>query len=222
MARRRLKYVVLHRIAPPLVSIGLRLLRLTLRIDYQNEQDVYALARERHGILFAFWHHDLLVTALTGARLSRRGAGRFVVLASPSDDGELLARTVRRFGVDAVRGSSSHGARAGLAALEQRVKQGRNIGVAVDGPLGPRHVAKVGVAFVARVTGAPIVPFSVRHEHAWHIRSWDRTVVPRPFSRIVATFHEPIDVPPDASRDDLEQVRAQVEAILLGAPADPA
>jgi lysophospholipid acyltransferase (LPLAT)-like uncharacterized protein len=210
-----LKYLILNTIGPPLVGGVMRLLRLTLRIEYRNEERVYALARERGSIIFAFWHHDLVVTALTSEYLTRNGAGRFVVLASPSRDGELLARTVKRFGVEAVRGSSSHGARRGVIALERRIRDGRNVGVAVDGPLGPRHKAKIGVALIAKDTGAPIVPFTVHHERAWRVRSWDRTEIPKPFSRIVATLHEPIDVPPDATRDDLERVRAQVEQVLL-------
>jgi len=139
---------------------------------------------------------------------------RGAVLASPSEDGELLAATVRRFGLDAVRGSSTRGARSGLKGLERYVESGGHIGIALDGPLGPRHRAKPGATLIARNTGAPIVPFTVRHERAWRLRSWDRTEIPKPFSRSVATFHEPIYIAPDADRDELERSLGGVVQVL--------
>jgi len=214
--RRRLKYVILHAVVPPLVAGALRLLRRTLRIEYRNDERVLALTGKKLPIVFAFWHGEMLMALFTACDYARRQVGRYAALASLSEDGELLARTLQRFRFDAVRGSSRHGARSGLKGLERYLANGGNVGVAVDGPLGPRHSAKMGVALLARNTGAPILPFTVQYERSWRLRSWDRTEIPRPFSRTVVTFHEPITVPPAADRDELERIRARIEQILLG------
>jgi len=215
MARRRFKYVILRAIAPPLISGALRLLRRTLRIEYRNDERVFEFVRRNRPIIFAFFHNDMMMLLFAFSDFAKRAFGRGAVLASPSEDGELLAQTARRFGLDTVRGSSTRGARAGLKGLEEYVAGGGHIGIAVDGPRGPRHVAKLGAAFIGKNTSAPIIPTTIHYERSWRLRSWDRTEIPRPFSRCVVTFHEPILVAPTANRDDLEQVRARIEHILL-------
>jgi len=214
MPRRRLKYFFLLTFVPPLIAFALWLLRLTLRIEYRNDQPMLDFVKKKRTIVFAFWHADLAMVLFVARDYTRR-VGHIGVLASRSEDGELLARTLRIFGFDAVRGSSSRGARAGLVGLEQYLAKHGHIGIAVDGPRGPRHKTKVGVALIARNAGAPIIPFNIQYERVWRLRSWDRTEIPKPFSRCIFTFHPPITVPLSAERDDLERVREQVETILL-------
>jgi len=222
MPRRRFKYVVLRAIVPRLISGALRLLRRTLRIEYRNEERVFEFIDKKRPIVLAFWHGDMATVLFATCDYARRQIGPCAVLASLSEDGELLARTVQRFGIDAVRGSSSRGARSGLIGLERFLLNGGNVGIAVDGPRGPRHSVKLGIALIAKDTGAPIIPFTVHYQRSWRFRSWDHTEVPKPFSRCVATFHEPIIVPPTADRDDLERIRARVEQVLLeGTAKDP-
>jgi len=220
MARRRLKHALLRTIGPPILRAVLRLLRLTLRIEYRHDESIWDCVRKGRTIAVAFWHSDMLVVLYTAVDYMKRGVGRVAVLASLSEDGELLARTVRPFGVDVVRGSSSRGARSGLKGLERFLKETGHVGVAVDGPRGPRREAKPGVAVLAKETGCPIFPYTVSYDRAWRLRSWDRTEIPRPFSRCVVTFHEPIHVSQDAGRDELERARAHIEWILLNPPAD--
>lgn len=215
MARRRLKYVLLQAIGPPLIVGTFRLLRKTLRIEFRNDDQVVELMRGGARGILAFWHADMVMTLFASVHMYERQVGRGAVLASLSEDGELLARTVQRFGLDAVRGSSSRGARSGLIGLERYVKNGGHAAVAVDGPRGPRHVAKLGVPVIARNTGALIFPFTVRYGRSWRLRSWDRTEIPKPFSHCVATFHEPIAVGPTADRDELERARTRIEEVLL-------
>jgi hypothetical protein len=215
MLRRWFKRVLLRSIVPPLIAGALWLLRRTIRIEYRNDAPMLEFVGRKRSIVFAFWHADMVMILFATSDYYRRGLGRAAVLASLSQDGEVLARTVRRFGVDPVRGSSSRGARSGLKGLEHYLAATGHVGIAVDGPRGPRHTAKMGVVLTAKHTGAPIIPFSVRYEHSWRFRSWDRTEIPRPFSRCTVTFHEPITVAPTASREELERVRARVEQILL-------
>jgi len=215
MPRRRFKYIVLNAIFPPLIAGALWLLRQTLRIEYRNDQPIFDFAGQKRSVIFAFWHCDMVMAFLAGRDYFRRGIGRGAVLASLSEDGDLLARTLRRFGMDAVRGSSSRGARSGLKGLEHYLAERGHVGIAVDGPRGPRHQAKIGVALTARNAGAPILPLTVHYDRSWHLRSWDRTEVPRPFSRCVVRFDQPVIVPPTADRDELERVRAHVEQVLL-------
>jgi len=216
MARRQLKHALLRTFAPALVRASLRLLRCTVRIEYRHEEKAFELARGGRTIAFAFWHCDMIAVLFAASDYMKRQLGRIAVLASLSDDGELLARTVQPFGVDVVRGSSSRGARSGFKGLERHLNEAGHVGVAVDGPRGPRQVAKLGVTVLAKDSGCPIIPFTVRYDRSWTFNSWDRTIVPKPFSHYVATFHDPIAVPPSADRAELERARSRIEQILLG------
>lgn len=214
MARRRLKYKILLAIVPRLVSGLLKLLRFSLKLEYRNSEIVAECARRKQPTILAFWHHEFLIGTLIGRDLIRRGVPVFV-LASLSEDGELLARTARRLGILPVRGSSTRGARSGLKAMEERLREGGCATLAVDGPTGPRHVAKLGAALMARDTGALILPATVRYGAHWRAKSWDRTMIPKPFTRCTVAFHEPMCVAPGAGRDELERVRGQLERVLL-------
>jgi len=215
MARRRFKYAVLNTLGPPLIAGAVRLYRRLIRIEYRNAERMLDLVRQGKALIFVFWHGDLLQVAFAYMDMKKRRLGRSAILASQSPDGELLARTVGRLGVEAVRGSSSRGGLSSLKGLGRFLRDGGHIGIAVDGPVGPRRRAKAGAVALARETGAPILPFSLRYTKTWRVGSWDRTEIPRPFSRCVATFHEPITVAHDAGRDEIERVRKQIEEVLL-------
>jgi len=215
MQWRRLKYAILRAVGPWLIGSALWLLRRTLRMKFRYDDAIVVQARKGTSFILAFWHCDMIAALFVAAHMIKRGVGNCSVLASLSEDGELLARTVRRFGVGAVRGSSSRGARSGLKGLESHINAGGHVGLAVDGPRGPRHNAKIGVALIAKDTGALILPMTVRYERSWRFKSWDRTELPKLFSRCEATFHSPIAVTPTADRHELELARARVEQILL-------
>ena len=140
-----------------------------------------------------FWH-DRIVLATWFWR--RRG---IVVMTSRSFDGEYIARFIQRFGYGAARGSSTQGGAEALEQMAACLAHGMDVAFTIDGPRGPRYVAKRGAVRLAAMSGQPILPFCVAAEHFWRVRNWDRLQIPRPFTRAVILVGEPIRVAPDAS-----------------------
>jgi hypothetical protein len=204
---------VLRYLVPRVVSGFSRLVLLTCRFEFDGkEHEDRFLARGEH-IIFAGLHEAMMLLPIHFR--DRRGG---VVMVSRSRDGDLIADTVERFGMRAVRGSSGRG---GGEALHDMIEALRttsvSAGVIVDGPRGPALEPKAGALVLARATGLPIVPGTWWSRPALRARSWDRTIVPLPFSRIVFAFSEALFVPHDARDDELEAYRLELERRLLDA-----
>jgi lysophospholipid acyltransferase (LPLAT)-like uncharacterized protein len=194
---------------PVVGSLGLRALARTLRVR-REERAVAPLWAARTPVIYAVWHGRVfLLPYLYGHRGS-------LVLASRSRDGEIVSRLIQRFGLEPVRGSSTHGGGEALRLLTRQLRRGREVVVVPDGPVGPREVLKSGVIALARLSGAPIVPMAVGASRYWQLRSWDEFRIPKPFARCVMRFGEPIRVPVDADRAVQEAARKEVEAALRG------
>jgi lysophospholipid acyltransferase (LPLAT)-like uncharacterized protein len=192
---------------PGLGAIAVRALAATLHVR-REEATVAALWAARAPVIYAVWHgRILLLPYLYG----RRGIH---ALASRSRDGEMVARWIRRFGLEPVRGSSTRGGGEALRVLTRALRGGREVVVVPDGPRGPREVLKPGVIALARLSGAPIVPAAVGASREWRLRSWDEFRIPRPFARCVVRFGEPIHVGRGADRAGEEAARKDVEAAL--------
>ena len=194
-------------LGPPLGAIAVRLLARTLSIR-RDERAVAPLWQAGEPVIYAVWHgRILLLPLLYGGRRAR-------VLASRSRDGELVTRFVGRFGLEAVRGSSSRGGAEALRLLARSLKQGRDVVVVPDGPKGPRETVKPGIVALARLSGAAIVPLSFGASSEWRLGSWDAFRIPKPFARCVARFGEPISVPRVGGRAREETARREIEAAL--------
>ena len=192
---------------PPLIAVVVRALGRTLSIR-RDEEAVAPLWQAGAPVIYASWHGRILLLPLL------YGRRRIRALASRSRDGELLARCMAWFGVEAVRGSSSRGGAEALRLLARALKQGWEVAMVPDGPRGPAEIAKPGVVALARLSGAAIVPVAVGASTAWRLGSWDAFRIPRPFSRCVVRFGDPIYVPRVADRRAEESARAAVEAAL--------
>jgi lysophospholipid acyltransferase (LPLAT)-like uncharacterized protein len=143
-----------------------------------------------------------------------------VVMVSASRDGDLIAHTMHRFGLRTARGSSNRGGRTALQAMVDEVNASRcSAGMIVDGPQGPPTIAKRGVLELARDTGLPIVPGNWWARPKVEFGSWDRTIVPHPFARMVFAFEPAIEVGPDAGDAELERLRVELTARLQRAAA---
>ena len=194
---------------PPLVALILRLIGATLRFEYVCEPGVVPPTEASRGI-YCFWHRCALP-----ALLYFRGKLRCSILVSQSFDGELIARTVERFGFDAVRGSSSREGAAGLLGLARVVDAGSIAVFTADGPRGPQYRAKPGAVKLAQMTQAEIGSIYLLPERAWVVNSWDRFLVPKPFSRVAVSWAHKVPAPAEASSDaELEGARAQLETAL--------
>ena len=158
--------------------------------------------------IYCFWHQCVLPCAVYYRKT------RATILISRSFDGELITRTLRLFGFHAVRGSSSRGAREGLLGLKAVIEGGRPAIFTADGPRGPAYETKMGPIKLAQMTGAPISAFHLQPEHAWVVNSWDKFLVPRPFSRIVVSWARWTEVPVDVAAAGLESKRAELNDAL--------
>jgi lysophospholipid acyltransferase (LPLAT)-like uncharacterized protein len=167
-----------ERILPSLLAWAVRALSATWRVRRVRGELLHD-SLESGPIIAAFFHEDQLpMVAL------HRGLG-FSGLASRSADGALLAGVIARLGYGVVRGSSSKGAVAGaLAALRRALGEGHSVGIAVDGPRGPRRVAQPGAAALAALSGRPLLLLTAHAQPAWRASSWDRFLLPLPFARV--------------------------------------
>lgn len=168
-------------LVPPLAALTIRLLGMTLRYRDVGEPG-YTLAGP---VVFAFWHRALLACAY---RFRDRD---IAVLISPSFDGELIARTVKLLGFSAVRGSSSRGGPAGLRQMHYAYAAGQRCAITADGPRGPMYVAKPGVAALANQVvegGTWVGCFHALPARRWELNSWDRFMIPKPFSRVIISW----------------------------------
>jgi len=139
---------------PPVGASVIRFIGRTMRLEMRGQEAVDGLYRQGLHVIIAFWHAQQLIMPF-----AYRGAG-YHVLISQHGDGEIIARIIRRFGHDAVRGSSTRGGSEALRALIRLGRSGRDLVVTPDGPKGPRQVAKPGVVQLAKATGLPIVPLA--------------------------------------------------------------
>lgn len=197
-------------IVPRLVWALLWIVGFTWRFEVIAEEGVVPVrfAEKAGGEIYCFWHQCVLPTALYYRRTHA------VILISQSFDGELITRTLRLFGFDAVRGSSSRAGGEGLRGLQRVVESRRPAIFTADGPRGPIYQTKMGPIKLAQMTGAPIGAFHFQPECAWVINSWDRFLVPKPFSRIVVSWAQWTRVSVELSSDEMESKRAELNAAL--------
>lgn len=166
------------------------------------------LWNRRDPLVFAVWHSRvLLLPHLYHGR-------RLRVLVSRSRDGEILARFLARFGLSAARGSSSRGGAGALRELVRALQEGWSVVIVPDGPKGPPEIVKPGIVTLAALSGAAVVPLAVATSSEWRLASWDEFRIPRPFSRCVVRFGEPIRVPRRGGREAQEAARKEIEAAL--------
>lgn len=137
-----------------------------------------------------------------------------VLMVSRSRDGEWAARLVHALGFQTVRGSSHRGGAHALRAMLRLTRKGHPAGLIADGSQGPPLVAQKGILWLAAATGLPVVPLSLAADRAWRLPSWDRTLIPKPFSRIVLAAGEPIHAPRRMAEEDLEPFRRLLETRL--------
>ena len=179
----------------------LRTLHATLRVRHVRPEHLENTPQ----YILAFWHECILMS------LFCRWRKPTTVMISRSKDGEIVTNVVRHFGVDTARGSSNKGGSIALREILRDVREGRNIAFTPDGPKGPRRIVKEGVIYAAKITGLPIVPFHFTAKVGKRLRSWDRMIVPRPFSRAVYVYGEPMIVPRNG---DVEEWRLNIERAM--------
>lgn len=196
-SRPALKYFFLRKAAKFLINAIIK----TCRIHIANQAHIRTLRENNISIIFTFWHRHIFFTIF---RFKHSGARPLI---SHSRDGEIVSQIAEEFGMNPVRGSSSSGgARAFLKLLESLKTEKSDILITADGPLGPLREIKDGTILLALKTHSAIVPIS------WHSsrvkvfkKTWDRFMIPLPFSHITFSYGEPIILPPTEKGQNKEQ-----------------
>ena len=180
----RLKASVIAAVATPLISALCR----TYRWRIEGAEHYEAVVASGQVPILALWHGRIL----PGLHYFRHRG--IVVITSQNFDGEWIARILHRFGFGTARGSTSRGGARALVQLRRGLAAGRPAAFTVDGPRGPARVVQPGAAFLAAVTGQPLLPYHIEADRHWTLRSWDRTQIPKPFSRVALVIGAPMRV----------------------------
>jgi lysophospholipid acyltransferase (LPLAT)-like uncharacterized protein len=210
-----------HRLAARLIYVVTRAISVTIRYEWR---DTTGLIKDpgRQPAIFCVWHNRLAL-CLEVYRLYVRGVGRearMAAMVSASKDGGLLARVLELNGVQPVRGSTSRRGRQALLELITWSERGYDLAITPDGPRGPCYVVQDGVISLAQISGLPIVPVSYRLKWKICVKSWDRFQIPLPFTRCHVSLTEPIRVPRDASEEEREKLRQDLEQRLRSITLD--
>jgi lysophospholipid acyltransferase (LPLAT)-like uncharacterized protein len=206
-----------------IIAQYIRLVWATGRWEVRNRAIPEAYWAKRQPFIMSFWHGRMLVLPALWPK-----SAKIHMLISMHRDGELIANAIAQFGHGTVRGSAGKpgsdkdkGGLPALRAMLKALKAGEYVGITPDGPRGPRMRASDGIVTVAKVSGVPIIPCAYGAKRRWVLGSWDRFIIPLPFTRGVIVWGEPVMVARDAGPAALEIARLKVEA-ALNAVADAA
>ena len=180
----------------------------TVRIEHRGSAGHDARIAAGEPVAYALWHGRLL--PLSWANRNRGIA----TLISLSKDGEYIAHVVSGWGFNVVRGSSSRGGQRALAEMIRHARAGRSLALTPDGPRGPRERMKAGVLVAAQRANVPVVPATAACTRAWWFEGWDRFLVPKPFSRLVLQYGDPVWIDPGLDQAGLERVSLAIERTL--------
>ena len=202
-----------HYILSHIAALAMRFIYLSCRVsrDYPASLAPYDKGQKR--AIFIFWHGRMIMMPFLKPR------GEFVVLISHHNDGSLITTTMERFGIGAVRGSKSQGSSEAVRGLVDAAERGANMAITPDGPRGPFQVAAPGAIYVAMRTGYPIIPVGFSATRHWRLGSWDKFMIPKPFSRIRFVAGDMIHVPAELDADALKAATLNLAERLSAATA---
>lgn len=202
--RKKLEQAALDILGRPLMSLWMRSLRR--RVVGRGAYD--DLRRAGKPVVILVWHGKIFSAPWT---FRRRG---IMPLVSPSQDGELMVRLIDKWGFKIIRGSASHFMRRAWADMLRELRAGGEVLIVPDGPRGPDRELKLGAVRLGSETGALLVPYTLAAARKRILHSWDKFEMPRFFSRAVALYGEPIEIPPGLGGEALEAERKRVEGIM--------
>jgi len=210
LAFRSYRHAILYRLIP-LVYYLLRFYLSFLRVRVIGEEIALGCLSDYGGVVVAVWHQRFLPAL---AYVTKFRHFKPIVMISQSKDGELAARLAERLGLVPVRGSSSRGGTTALVAVTKALKNKQFVIHIVDGPKGPKGVVKPGLISMAQVSGAAVLPVIVSAKKAWIAGSWDRFLIPKPFSEVTIEWGQPFVVPRDLDPVEHEELRREIEQSL--------
>lgn len=185
----------------------IRLIGPTLRVAVSYEDGAQDRLDARP-LIASFWHSCMIPATYIFRDMGIR------VMSSDSYDGQYMGRIIHKFGFLAVKGSSSRNAVRALLGLRRALEEGWTVAFTLDGPRGPRHKVKPGPVALGRSSGLALTTFHAAVDKGWTLNSWDRMVIPRPFSRVLVRVGRLIPVPVDTSDEDLARYTDELQAAL--------
>ena len=202
-------------LARSLIAFGFYLLQVWARtLRYEVDDRAGVVGRPvTENYIGALWHNRLLIFPFVLRRFFSDRSG--AALISASRDGDLLADAIRRFGYDVVRGSSSRLGASAVRQLTEVLAAGRDVVITPDGPRGPAYELGPGIIFLAQKTGAAVLPMNLEFSHCWRLRSWDRFIVPRPFSRVRVLFGQLHRVGATNTPEQFEAERLRLQKAMM-------
>ena len=165
-------------------------------------------AKYEKAVIYSFWHRAVFASAWFWRKLG------IAVMVSRSFDGEYIARTIEKFGFVAVRGSSSRAGAAALLGMKSELDNGSTVAFTIDGPRGPKYVAKPGPVLLSRASACPMAAFYVAVEKAWVLKTWDAMVIPKPFTKALVRVSAKMQVPAMADDEVMAKYHAELQAAL--------
>ncbi|MBI5557314.1 MAG: lysophospholipid acyltransferase family protein [Deltaproteobacteria bacterium] len=194
--------------APLLFRVVSLALFATCRVERRGYGHFQGLAEAATPFIVSFWHYGVIYIVYQARDIP------YVAMVSASKDGEYVSRILQGKGFSTVRGSRNKGAVGALKGLIREMAKGKTAVLVADGSQGPARKAQAGTILLAARTGAPIVPLGWAADRCISFRSWDKTALPLPFSKVVMWYGEPIAVPRDLTGEVLEEYRLRLEQAL--------
>ena len=204
-----IKNVLIKYVLPPIGMLIIYLLGITYRKEVIGRESEQSLIRRGLNPIYALWHGRLLYLPF-----HYRWQENLYSLVSPSTDGEIIARTLRLFGVRTIRGSSYKSGSTAFRNLIRVVRDKGRVFITVDGSRGPVFKVQKGILHLAKISGKPVLPVTYGAEKAHVFKSWDRFIIPHPFTRVVVIYGEPVYVTRDSSEEEIEEKRIELEKRL--------
>ncbi len=199
-----------YRVISFLLKILIVIISRTVRLKVYNRELIDRIKGDGKQIIFVFYHQELFLLI---HYINHYRYNKVTVLASPSRDGDIAEAVLRRFNFDVVRGSSRRGGLRGMIESIMALKNGSDVAFAIDGPLGPPRQTKPGIFLISQRTGALIVPVSTWAVPNFKLSTWDRTMIPLPFSRGSIVFGEPLEWK-NFEEEDIEALNQRFQKVL--------
>jgi len=189
--------------------LAISLIGPTLRVSISWEEEPSPRdAVFEKPVIYSFWHRAVFPASWIWRRK------KIAVMVSRSFDGEYIARIIEKLGFTAVRGSSSRGGAGALLGMQSELEKGETVAFTIDGPRGPKYVAKPGPVMLSKISGRPMAAFYVALSNAWVLRTWDEFMIPKPLSKALVRLGRKIQVPADADDSQMREYQMQLQAAL--------
>ncbi len=208
---KKLRYIARTKVAGVVIYRILRLYCATLRLKIENENEWSHYLEQGGKVLICLWHQQLLPAIRFFPKYNKYQPS---VMSSRSIDGDISSRIIEAGDVTAVRGSSSRGGIAALREMIRRIKQYRLGAHILDGPQGPIGVVKLGAIAIAHEAGAAMIPTVVFTDRAWYLHSWDKFMIPKPFSSVTIKFLPKIELPSVMDKVEYGNQRKKLEEMM--------